>query len=412
MPENEIEQDARIAGRIGTPRAEAALAAMRTPRWIGTWIVPVAGIILLIQARQILGPFVIAGVIAYIFSMMVDSLQERLHWPRGLLVAVLYLGVLAVLGTGIYFGAAQLIEQTRALVNQGPDIVETVLRRFMGDTGVNLGGQSMDTHTLARRVNDSLSGYFGSGGDALHLVSEVVGRLLDTILVIMVSFYLLLDGKRVEAYLLKFVPARSRARTGYIAGRINTVLGAYLRGQLLLILIMSTASFILLQFVFQVPYALPIAILTGFFEILPLIGPAIATAIAASVALATPGLGLGTAVWVVVAYLILRQVEDQLVMPFVVGRSVELHPVATIFAVLAGGAIAGAIGMLLAVPAAAAIKVILDFMYPPNSEVALAEAMPGIEKAEREAEARGEEHGHGAHSEEHNPGAAARHNTT
>ncbi|HET7077143.1 MAG TPA: AI-2E family transporter [Chloroflexia bacterium] len=79
--------------------------------------------------------------------------------------------------------------------------------------------------------------------------------------------------------------------------------------------------------------------------------------------------------------------EDNLVMPFVVGRAVEISPVVTIFAVLAGGAIAGILGMLLAVPAAAAIKVLLDFLYPTATDTALAQARPGLKKAAREAEA-------------------------
>jgi predicted PurR-regulated permease PerM len=146
---------------------------------------------------------------------------------------------------------------------------------------------------------------------------------------------------------------------------------------------MSLVSFLILQFVFQVPYALPLGILTGFLEILPLLGPAIAAVLAAGVALAAHG--PGAALSVIVAYTVLRQLEDQVVMPFVVGRAVELHPVVTIFAVLAGGAMAGPLGMLLAVPAAAAIKVVLDFLYPTDPQDALAEARPGIRRAAREA---------------------------
>jgi predicted PurR-regulated permease PerM len=152
---------------------------------------------------------------------------------------------------------------------------------------------------------------------------------------------------------------------------------------------MSVVSFIVLQFVFNVPYAIPLAILTGFLEILPLIGPAIATVLAAGVALAAHG--TGAAIGVIIAYFVLRELEDNLVMPFVVGRAVELHPLVTIFAVLAGGQVAGIIGMLLAVPVTAAIKVILDFLYPSDSTHAMAQAQRGMDVAEKEAEQRGEE---------------------
>jgi predicted PurR-regulated permease PerM len=257
----------------------------------------------------------------------------------------------------------------------------------MGNSSYSFGGQTWDAHRLAEQLTVTLGAYLdnGAGSDALHLARIVGGRLLDSLVVLIVSFYLLVSGKRLGAALLRFVPADSRAQTGYMAGRIHTMLGAYLRGQLLLIVLISGVSFVLLQFIFHVPYALPMAILIGFLEILPLVGPAIATVLAAGVALAVHGPGAAAAV--ALAYVAMRELEDNLVMPFVVGRAVEISPVVTIFAVLAGGAIAGILGMLLAVPAAVAIKVLLDFLYPTATDTALAQARPGLKKAAREAEA-------------------------
>ncbi len=400
MPESEIDQDAQEAARLGpatngankgSTGSRSATAATRTPRWVWAWMLPGAIIIFLYLARGILGPFVIAGVLAYIFSMVVDRVQDRLHLPRPLAITLLYLLTLGLLGTGLFFGAEALYQQTRDFIVKGPNIVEGGLKQVMGSGTYTFGGQSLDAHTLAERVSTAANSYLGNGGgsDALHFATLIGGRLLDTLLVIIVSFYLLLSGKQIGSYLLKFVPADSRERTGYVAGRIHTVLGAYLRGQLLLIGLMSLVSFLVLQFVFGVPYALPLAIITGFLEVLPLIGPAIATVLAAGVALAAHGPGVAIAV--VVAYFILRELEDNLVMPFVVGRAVEIHPVMTIFAVLAGGAMAGILGMLLAVPSAAAIKVLLDFLYPTDPDTALAQARPGLVIAAKEAEARGEE---------------------
>jgi predicted PurR-regulated permease PerM len=383
MAGSELNQDAPTAPSPEPGPVPAPGATRRTPRWIWAWALPVVILVLLYMARRVLGPFIIAGVLAYIFSMVVDRLQERLHWPRGLIVTLLYIAVLALLGAGLYFGAEALYMQTRDLLRRGPNLVEQGLRQIMGDQPYDFAGVTITAALLAERINEGVRGYFGNGGDAIHLAGEIVGRLLDSLLVIVVSFYLMLDGKRLGVYLLKFVPAGSRARTGYVAGRIHAVLGVYLRGQLLLIGLMSLVSFLILQFVFQVPYALPLGILTGFLEILPLLGPAIAAVLAAGVALAAHG--PGAALGVIVAYTVLRQLEDQVVMPFVVGRAVELHPVVTIFAVLAGGAMAGPLGMLLAVPAAAAIKVVLDFLYPTDPQDALAEARPGIRRAAREA---------------------------
>ena len=395
-PQNELEQDAQEAETLG-PSPVAALGAPgvipRTPRWIWAWMLPVAVIIFLYLTRNIMGPFVIAGVLAYIFSMIVDRVQARLRWPRWLTVSLLYLIVLSVIGVLLFFGAETLYQQTRDFISGGSNITEQGLRQIMGDQSYTFGGTTFDAKSLAEKANTAVTDYFGSGAanDVLNVARTVGVRLLDTLLVIIVSFYLLMSGKQFGAYMLRFVPAGSRMRTGYVAGRIHTVLGAYLRGQLLLILLMSVVSFLVLQFIFNVPYAIPLAILTGFLEILPLIGPAIATVLAAGVALAAHGPGVAVAV--IIVYFVLRELEDNLVMPFVVGRAVELHPLVTIFAVLAGGQIAGIIGMLLAVPATAAIKVILDFLYPTDSTQAMAQAQKGLDVAEKEAEQRGEDPG-------------------
>jgi predicted PurR-regulated permease PerM len=354
---------------------------------VRTWLLPLVVIIFLYLARGVLGPFIIAGVLAYIFSIVVDGVQERLGWPRWVVVSLFYVIALGALGIALYFGAETLYHESHDFVSRGPNLVETGLKQIIGDNTYDFGGQTWDAHLMADRITAALNSYLSSGGsgDALHFASMIVGRLLDTLLVIIVSFYLLLAGKQFGSYLLKFVPSNSRERTGYVAGRIHVVLGAYLRGQLLLIGLMALVSFILLQFVFGIPYALPIAILTGFLEIIPLVGPAIAATLAAIVTLSA--IGPGAAVGVIIAYVVLRELEDNFVMPAVVGKVVEIHPVVTIFAVLAGGAVMGVLGMLLAVPVAAAIKVLLDYLYPSDPEVAMAQAEPGIESAQQEAEA-------------------------
>ena len=88
-PPNEIEQDAEEAEKLGPT------SAPRTPPWVWAWMLPVLLLVFLWMIRSILGPFVIAGVLAYIFSMVVDRLQERLRWPRALTVSILYLLVLS-----------------------------------------------------------------------------------------------------------------------------------------------------------------------------------------------------------------------------------------------------------------------------------------------------------------------------
>ena len=145
------------------------------------------------------------------------------------------------------------------------------------------------------------------------------------------------------------------------------VLGKWLRGQLLLIALVAAVVYLILGPLLHLPYALAIAIITGVLEVIPLVGPLIATAIAGTNAFAHGGTNL--AVTVVVIYFVLRQVEDQLVMPFVVGRAVHLHPLVTIFAVLTGSAAAGVLGAVMAVPVTAGLRVVLDYVFAEPKEV-------------------------------------------
>jgi predicted PurR-regulated permease PerM len=128
------------------------------------------------------------------------------------------------------------------------------------------------------------------------------------------------------------------------------------------VILMATVTWVVLSMVFHLRYAFPIALATGFLEVIPLVGPAVAAAVAASVGL-TQG-GPQMALGIVVFYTVARQVEDQVVMPLIVGRAVHLHPIATVLAVRCGGAVAGVLGMILAVPAAATLAVILDEVWP------------------------------------------------
>lgn len=378
---------APAAARSGMRAAVAeAVRPLRLQSW-QHWLIFATVLLFLYEARSVLGPFIIAGIIAYIFTGGVTFIQQRLGWPRVLVAALLYLLVLAVIGGLLYGGARALIGQTVELSRQGPNLVESGLRQFLGSGSIDVFGQSYDAHTLAQRLDTAIVAVQGNPGDALHVGELIVSRLLDMLLVVFVSFYLIVDGHKLGAYLLKFLPADSRPVAGLMAGRIHTVLGAYLRGQLLLIAIMSVVTWVALHFLFNLRYALPIAIASGILEVMPLIGPIIAAVIAAGVALAQPGGGLGLAAGVLLLYFILRQAEDQLVIPFIVGRAVELHPIATIFAVLAGGAVGGVLGILLAVPLAAAIKVLLDYLYPSTPERAFAQARPGLAQAARERDA-------------------------
>ena len=202
----------------------------------------------------------------------------------------------------------------------------------------------------------------GTPSQAIQAIRVAFDLTLAVVLVFLGLVYFLIDGHNFWMYVLRFVPSEHRAHVDRLAAEIHRVLGRYLRGQLVLIILMSTVTFLILEWAFRLPYALWIGILTGVLEVIPLIGPIAAGVIACTVGFSQGGPTEAAAL--AITYVILRQVEDQLVMPIIVGRAVHVHPLVTIFAVLTGERIAGILGMILAVPIAAAIKVVLDHAYP------------------------------------------------
>ncbi len=351
------------------------------------WLFIIATVVVVgYLARPVLAPFVVGGLLAYILSPVVDRIQHRLHTRRVFVVAALYIVMLTLAGVGIWALGLRVVSEVRLLSRAGPDLVDAAFIRLLGNQPISLFGQEIDPHALAAWSNRRLTQAAGDPMDAFHAAERVVDALLKTLLAVIVSFYLVLHGHRLDAYLLRFVPEGRRAEVANIAVDIHEVLSRYLRGQLFLIVLMATLTYLVLALGFHMPYALPIAIATGILEVIPLLGPITAGTIAAIVALVHGGTGM--MIWVIVAYFVLRQAEDQFVMPIVVGRAVDLHPLVTIFAVLVGAASVGVLGALLAVPIAAALRVLLDYVFPPlPNERAVARELARRHAVEGEATA-------------------------
>jgi predicted PurR-regulated permease PerM len=313
-------------------------------------------------ARPVLAPFVIAAVIAYAFTPVVAAVERRTGASDGLVVVVLYLVALALIAAGLALVGSRLLAELQLLASSGPDAIATLLRQVAGGEVLVIGGAQVSVADLARQLQASIASALESPSGAIHFATQVVEVSLQAVLTLIVTFYFLLDGVRLRDAGLRFLSPASRERTMLVGGRIHEVLGRWLRGTLFLIAIVALAVYVILGPILHVPYALALALLAGVLEIIPLVGPIAAAAIAAVVAFSAGGSGL--AVTVIVVYFVLRQIEDQLVAPIVIGRAVHLHPVVTIFAVLVGISAWGVLGGLLAVPFAAALNVTLRELYP------------------------------------------------
>jgi len=327
----------------------------------------VLGVVVALTAFDLIRLFVVAGILAYLADPLVDRLQDRMGGRRGPAVLVVVLLVLAPIGLAIWRFVPLVAVDSEQLAANGPELFAGTLATVLGGRQVVLAGQLIDVDVVANQIIEHSRGVAGSPTEAAHLVAGTIEGLLHALLSVVAVVYFLLDPGQVGRFALSFVPTEHRPRTLRIAREIDVVLHRFLIGQLQLIALMSLLTYLGLALIFHLPYAVPIAIFSGVVEIVPLLGPLTAGGIASIVALQNGG--LSAAVGVVILYLVLRQLEDNLVMPLVFKHAAHLHPVATIAAVLIAGRFLGVLGLLLAIPTIAVLNVLrVEFLDPPKDE--------------------------------------------
>ena len=194
-------------------------------------------------------------------------------------------------------------------------------------------------------------------GDAVGTLRDVTvgvfNRIVELFSILVITFLLLLDGPRIMEFFYKQMSDQREARLRSVASDISDAISGYVFGNFVISVIAGTVTYITLYLI-GVPFALPLAVLFGLFDLIPLIGATLG-AILVGIVVAFVNFPTGVIVWAVVqiAY---QQVENNLLQPVVYGKAVQIHPLVVIVAVLIGAALLGVLGVLLAIPAAAAIQ--------------------------------------------------------
>lgn len=322
---------------------------------------------LVYKTGAILTPFILAAVFAFVLDPVVNLLTFKSRLHRTASVAIVYVIILtfiAVAGiiltrqilneaTGLRNSLNGLSAVTRDQIHTLPDWLQPVAR----DTFLTIEHSQLLSF-------QSVFLYF----------PKAISQLLSLLIFLFCGFYFLKEGHDIIDRTVELVPRKNRQEINELLDKMYTVFGQYLRGQLFLIIFVSLALFIALTFL-GAPYALILAIFSGIAEIIPLIGPIFAAAVAAFLVLlrgaehtANP---LQAAIYVLLIYFVVRQLQDYFVTPYVMGRVIRLHPLIVLFAVVAGGHIFGILGLLLAVPVTAMLKLILEYSIEKINEADL-----------------------------------------
>lgn len=317
--------------------------------------------------RAVVRPFIWAAVASYILSPVVGRLQRRLGVRRGVGVTIVAVTLLGLAAWGLTAGIPVLRSDVDALAASLGSI-NSYLSTYLPNAGTPVVmGVPIQVSALLRNAELTvldLPRIFLR--DGYGVATGAVGSLLRFLTFIISTFYLLLDAPRLGAWSAKRIPPGARGEVIALARRVNRVLSEYMRAEVILIVIMTVASLIAMT-ILGVHFALILAPIVGFLEIFPIVGPFFAISLVAVVALIGPanyGLShVSFAVIVALVFFVLRQIEDYLVIPRVVGHAVKLHPVIILFALLCGAELGGILGMFLAVPVTGALKVVGSYVY-------------------------------------------------
>jgi predicted PurR-regulated permease PerM len=329
-------------------------------------IVALLVFIILRYSGQIIHPFIWAILTAYLFAPLIYSLETRTRIPRAFWIILVYI----IIGSVIYWALSYAIPIANNEITEivGVDTVKggSFLGRIENIGKGMVFGINIDFTDIASKLRAWLSAEITAF--ALPVFFGFMERLILISAYFIITFYLLLDGEKYIRLFLLLFPTKYRRELTNVAGDINETLGAYIRGQVILILIMSLASWIVLS-ILRVNYSLVLCLATGVLEVVPIIGPIIATTLAAIVAFYQPTVAWGLTnvtltLLVIAAYFILRQVEDLIVIPNVVGKFIHVHPVVVLFALFIGARIGGILGIFLALPISAVLKVLFNYFYP------------------------------------------------
>jgi len=367
-----------ITEEVGSAAAEAARAPTNggppLPRrglldrdWQKALVVQVAilaGLALLWVLWQVISPllhtillFALGAVLAFALAVPIDRLAAKIG-HRAAAIAVVYLLVAVVVVGGLTLLAGPFAAQASALVGDLPRYA-TELQTRLPQLQDLLAGYGVQTDVKASATTAVEQGGTEVLKQLLTKVAELGGVVFDALLVLVISVYFVASGAQFRQRTLALVPAGQRDRALFVEDNVARVLGGYLRGQLTLAAIIGVATGVGMT-ALGLPYALVLGVLAGLFELVPMFGPILSAVPALIVALFLP---LPTVVWVLLFFLAIQQIENNVLAPRISGHAVGLHPLGAMFALLAGFQLAGIIGGLFAVPIAGVLWVLLGAAY-------------------------------------------------
>lgn len=337
--------------------------------WIAVGAVALGYVILVVAGsiRVIWLPIAFGAGIVFLLEPVVRAF-ERMRLPRPVAAIVALLALIALVLAIVALVLPTIREQAAEVGQRLPDLYLAGID-WVRSVGTSLGldvDELLSQEAIEQWLNDPanqetvqnlLLGFGAGAGQVIRGVAEAVAVLgLAPIL----ALYILIDLERFKKNGLEITPPKHREEIAFVSGEVSTALGSFVRGQLLVAVIVGFASSIGMWLI-DLPFWLLIGIIAGFLNLIPFLGPVVGGALAALVALLNGE--VTQAIWAVLIFTAIQQVDNHVITPLVQRTRVNLSPLVIVLALIIGGSVAGLLGVLVAVPMTAAIRIIVGHLW-------------------------------------------------
>jgi len=309
---------------------------------IFTLILSVVVFWLLIQIKEVVFLIFISLMLTLALNPLVDFFVEK-KIPRGVAVLIIYFCVVGTLSLVGILALPPIISQTRKLLSNLPAIISS------------LGSIPFLSKLSADLNNFVAEQVVGTSRNVVKVTIGAFSGIFSVFSLLVITAYMLLDFENVREAFLFFLPEKPKKEARLVLKEVEVKLGAWLRGELILMIIVGSAVFVGLS-ILGISYAAPLGIIAGLLEIVPIIGPILSTIPGTLVGLSiSPIMGVGA----LSVYILVQQLENNLIVPKVMQKAVGFNPLVTLFALLIGGKLFGVAGALIAIPATLVLTIVV-----------------------------------------------------
>jgi predicted PurR-regulated permease PerM/ribosomal protein S18 acetylase RimI-like enzyme len=325
----------------------------------------------LYRFRSVIPPLMIAFLVAFILHSIVEFLTSRLHISHGSATNIVFLTLIVIMLGAVAGPVSATIPSVREIVyfveNDLTELI-TEIDAFL-DEPIVIWNYTLDLSTISDELVGAIRSFVSSVAEGtLDIVREVASGIFWLIIILTVAFYLVKDSARFIEQFDNLSPPGYREDAVRLRHQITDVWNAFLRGQLVMGLAMAVITTVVCLTI-GLPYAPMMGLIAGVTEFIPNVGPILALIPAVLVALFEGSRVFVTmshfwfAMLVIGAYVVIQQVEGNILIPRILGDSLDLHPLLVLISIIVGGNMAGIIGMLLAAPVLATLRVISNYIF-------------------------------------------------